>query len=274
MRNRQIFVIAFAYALMAPTAEAQRTSYNAPQSGGRSRVNTPYFGNQGTPGYGNYGASGQAGYGRVSPYQLSPYLNYRTPVATPALPPVTGTVEKYSDVEYGKIVQMAVEAGRQNNPSGATATERKSIVENAAVGETGQVVYRPVGVNISDVLDRGIMLLSTGEELRLRGVTIPSVTGSDEISRLYAREAMQALRNLTQGKEVYVVLDDPLRDSTGRLLGTLILVDGTELNRRMLELGYGTLKVEDFTTGVNYSDLETALESAKIKRLGLWSKGY
>lgn len=269
MINRKMFLVLFTLTLAVSVAEAQRSSEsNRSQSVNRSRLGTSYFGgNRAAYGYGNYG---NAGYGAASPYQLSPYMNYRAP----ALPPVSGTVEKYSDVEYGEIVQMAIAAARENNPGGATPTVRKSIVDETSATATGQAAYQPVATSVSDVIDRGIILLPTGEELRLRGVSIPSITDSNEVSRLYAREAMQVLRNLTQGKEVYVVLDDPLRDSTGRLLGTLILADGTELNRRMLELGYGAVKADDFGPSVDFSDLAAAQESSRSNRLGIWSKGY
>lgn len=276
MINRKMFLFLFTLTLAVSVAEAQRSSdSNRSQSVSRSRLGTSYFGgNRAAYGYGNFRNYGNAGYGAASPYQLSPYMNYRAPAATPALPPVSGTVEKYSEVEYGEIVQMAIAAARENNPGGATPTVRKSIVDETSATATGPAAYQPVATSVSDVIDRGIILLPTGEELRLRGVSIPSITDSNEVSRLYAREAMQVLRNLTQGKEVYVVLDDPLRDSTGRLLGTLILADGTELNRRMLELGYGSVKADDFGPSVDFSDLAAAQESSRSNRLGIWSKGY
>ncbi len=273
MLDRRVLLVILAFNMVAAVAEAQRSSNGSrSQSGSRSRLGTSFLnGYRGGQNYGNYG---QAGYGAISPYQLSPYLNYRAPAVTPALPPVTGTVEKYSDVEYGEIVKMAIEAARENNPGGATPTVRKSIVDETTASATDQLAYQPVATSVSDVIDRGVILLPTGEELRLRGVSIPSTSDSSEVSRLYAKEAMQTLRGLTQGKEVYAVLDEPLRDSTGRLLGTLILADGTELNRRMLELGYGSLKADDFGPAVDFTDLEAAQESARSNRLGLWSKGY
>lgn len=277
MFNQKMFLLLSAFVIYISAAEAQRSANSGRyQSGNRSRLGTSYFSgnNRGPLGYGNFNNFGNIGYGGLSPYQINPYLNYRVPVVTPALPPVTGTVEKYSDVEYGEIVQMAIAAARQNNPGGATPTVRKSIVDKTTATTTGQAAYQPVATGVSDIIDRGIIILPTGEELRLRGVSIPSITDSNEVSRLYAREAVRVLKNLTQGKEVYVVLDEPLRDSTGHLLGTLILADGTELNRRMLELGYGSVKAEDFGVGVDYSDLAASQESARANRLGIWSKGY
>jgi len=253
--------------LVAIIAGAFAQSYSNSRSRYRGRLAVPYFGNA----YG-YGYGRGFNYGR-SPYQLSPYMGYRTPIIRqPTLPPVSGPVERYSELEYGQIVQMVVDAARRNNPVGVM-TDRPSIIESTT-GTEGISLYKPVSTGVSDILDRGIFLLPTGEEMRLRGVSIPSSTDSNEVSRLYSKEAIQLLRNLVQGKEVYVLLDEPLRDSSGRILGTVLLADGTELNRRMIELGYGSIKDDDFAETVDFSDLVTAQSDARTKRIGIWSANY
>ncbi len=253
---------------------AQRYSSNYGNRNYRSRVYTPYFANQG---YGYNSSAYRGGYGRSSfssPYQFSPYLNYQLQEREIKLPPVTGPVERYSEVEYGQIVEMAIEAARRNRPTAPSTGPRPSIVEMTTGTEAGQAAYTPVSTEVSDILDRGVFLLPTGEELRLRGVSTPSSTDTNNVARLYAKEAIQTLRNLVQGKEVYIVLDEPVRDGSGRILGTVFLEDGTDLNKYMLEKGYGMLKTEDFAPGVDYSDLSTAQQAARDARVGVWSGGY
>lgn len=257
--------------IAATDAAAQRYSSAYGGRNYRSRVYTPYFANQG---YGFTGAYGR-GYnarGYTNPYRFSPYLNY---MAEPEvrLPPVTGPVERYSELEYGQIVQMAIEAARRNAPTAPSTGPRPTIVEATSGTEAGMVAYEPVSVTVSDVLDRAILLLPTGEEVRLRGVSTPSNTDSNNIARLYSREAIQTLRNMVQGKEAYIVLDDPVRDGSGHILGTVFLEDGTDLNKLMLEKGYGMLKTEDFAPGVDYSDLAAAQQTARDARIGIWSNG-
>jgi len=254
--------------LVAIVTGAIAQSYSGSRSRSRGRLAVPYLSNPYGYGFGR----GFNAYGR-SPYQLSPYLGYRAPVIRrPTLPPVTGPVERYSEIEYGEIVQMAVDAARRSNPGGVM-TDRPSIIE-ATTGTEGLSLYKPVSTGVSDILDRGIFLLPTGEEMRLRGVSIPSSTDSNEVSRLYSKEAIQLLRNLVQGKEVYVLLDEPLRDSSGRILGTVLLADGTELNRRMIELGYGSIKDDDFAETVDFGDLINAQSAARTKRVGIWSANF
>lgn len=225
----------------------------------------------------NAAAQNRARY--YTPYMQSYYARQgygvRTPVVTPrpSLPPVTGTVEKYSPVEYGRIVQMTVQAARENTPPphsrGATVKLTDMATTTTPSGETA---YAPISMNISQVIDRGIILLPTDEEMRLRGVSIPSSTDVNQVRRLYGREAMQVLTTATQTGPVTILLDDPLRDTAGRLLGTVILADGTELNSRMIELGYGSVNAQDFGTVVDFSDLQAAETQAKEKRLGVWSR--
>jgi endonuclease YncB( thermonuclease family) len=192
--------------------------------------------------------------------------------ARPTLPPVTGTVEKYSAVEYGQIVKMAMEAAQRNSPIGAASTTTRLVDMATTRTPSGETGYAPVSTRVSQVLDRGILLLPTGEEMRLRGVFMPSSTDTNDVLRLYAKEGVQVLSQLTGSKELYVLLDEPLRDNDGRLLGTVLLADGTELNSRMLELGYGSLRPEDFAPGVDFSDLQASQEKARELRVGIWSR--
>ena len=221
----------------------------------RSRYATPYMRN----------------YNAAYPYRPNVVHSPIAP-ARPTLPPVSGDVEKYSAVEYGQIVKMAVDAARQNTPvvEGAPAVRLIDLATTRT--PTGETVYAPVSMKVSQVLDRGILLLSTGEELRLRGVFMPSSTDTNDVLRLYAKEGVQVLSRLTSSGNLYVLLDDPLRDKDGRLLGTVVLADGSELNSRMLELGYGSLRPEDFGAGVDYSDLQDSQEKGRSLRVGIWSR--
>lgn len=256
----KIVMLSVAVIALTGTAHSQRRD---PAAKYRSRYNTPYM-----------NAYARRGY-------VSPYPAYITPVPanplgsnnTNRLPPVSGPITPYSDVEYGKIVQMAVDAARKNSPFPTGSTQTVRLIDLATTKTaTGQTMYAPVATNVTQVLDRGIILMPTGEELRLRGVFMPSSTDTNDVRRLYGNEGMQVLSNLTNGKTIYVLLDDPLRDNNGHLLGTVLLHDGTELNSLVLSRGYGSLKTEDFAPGVDFSDLEKAETTAKTAKLGIWSR--
>lgn len=231
----------------------------------RGRLHTPWVNT-----YGRRAVDGAIDYdfyaNRAALYQQSVQPN------TSALPPVSGPVTPYSDVEYGQIVQMMVNAARQNTPAPNAARTVRMVDMGTTKTPAGQTLYAPLAMTASQVLDRGVLLFPTGEEVRLRGVDMPSKTASNEVLRVYATEGARVLSQLTTEKPLSIILDDPLRDSSGRILATVVLPDGTELNKRMLEMGYGSLKGEDFALGVDYSDLKAAEDQAKAQRAGIWSR--
>lgn len=247
----------------AASSSSRRSSSRA-----RQRLATRYF-NQyynAAPGYSQYQ------YNTALP-QYGGYRSMATPVPTRApLPPVTGPVERYSELEYGQIVQMAVQAARQNAPAPPQTGPRPTIVTaTASPDNPNEVSYPPVTITISDVLDRGIILLPTGEELRLRGITTPSQNDKHTVKRLYGREATQALKTILLNQQITIIFDEPLRDKSGRLLGSILLSNGADVNRWMLEQGYGYLNPADFANNVDYSDLTAAQNAGRDNRRGVWS---
>ena len=87
-----------------------------------------------------------------------------------------------------------------------------------------------------------------------------------------AREAIGALRGLTQGRTVYLVFEEPLRNSDGALLATVYQRDGTNLNKQILTMGYGQVQESDFYATTDLSILKAAEQAARQSRSGLWSR--
>jgi len=207
-------------------------------------------------------------YNDANQYALSPYLNLR-----PYQPSrrITGPARPYSDTEYGKLVLSAINSS-SIQPSNYRTENTESIIQETTSTPSGIRVYKPAETDVVDVLDRGIIVVPTREQMRLRGVRLPTETSTDEVTRLYAREAQATIRKLTEGKKIYVLFDTPLRDSQGNILGTVYLPDGTELNRMMIDLGYGTVNADDFAPDVDFQDLQLAQDVARSKHAGMWSK--
>lgn len=264
MKRSWIFTTTTALALAAVALSAWPVSAQT-RARVRSRLHTPWAAT-----YGSRAADSALNYdfyaNRAAIYQQSV-----SPKAS-ALPPVSGPVTPYSDVEYGQIVQMMVKAAREYTPAPNASRTVRMVDLASTKTAAGQTLYAPLALTATQVLDRGILLFPTGEEVRLRGVEMPSKTTSNEVLRVYAAEGARVLSQLTTEKPLSIILDDPLRDSNGRILATILLPDGTELNKRMLELGYGSLRGEDFALGVDFSDLKAAEDQAKSQRAGIWSR--
>jgi endonuclease YncB( thermonuclease family) len=189
-----------------------------------------------------------------------------TPV-TPA-PVVLGPVRPYTDDEYARLVLSTLSVP-QVQP--ATQRDSRSIVVAEETDSTFMRRYRRAETKVMDVLDRGLMLTETREELRLRGVRMLSERDTDEVYRYYAREGIRTLREMTAVGNVFVHFEDPVRDQDGTLLGIIYLPDGTELNRLVLSAGLGRLEPRDFADDRNIADLVEAELQARDAKIGLWS---
>ena len=208
-------------------------------------------------------------YSRNNGYVLSPYL-----VTTPQnMKRVVQPVRPYSDLEYGRMVETFLKA-ENVAPAGMSSGEVPTIVQDDGDPIFGNHAYRPVQTKVADVLDRGLLMVSSREEVRLRGVRIGSERSPDDVSRVYAREAMKRIRDLAQDETVTLILDSPLRDSDGAILVVALLKDGTDLNKLLIKEGLGQLRAEDFADDVNFEPLAQAEKDARAKKRGIWSRNF
>jgi endonuclease YncB( thermonuclease family) len=205
---------------------------------------------------------------RITGYELSPFI------VTQIVPSPTPTVGKipprYSDVEYSRLI-LSTLAFPPIEPLSGRGNER-TIVQTETTPE-GIVHYKPAEAEVVDVLNRCVLLLDTGESLRLRGVRCFSNRDPDPVIRYYVREATRKLREMTRGQKVRILLDDPLRDLDGNILGVVIAPDGTQLNQFVLEQGYGYVEPSDFYPYQDTSSYYAAENVARQAFRGIWSKG-
>ncbi|RMH23840.1 MAG: hypothetical protein D6691_12555 [Candidatus Hydrogenedentota bacterium] len=199
-------------------------------------------------------------------YELSPFIvtQIETPVAKPL-----GPTRRLTELEYSRLI-LSTLAVPPLEPLPRRSPVR-SVVQ-PETGEDGVTRYKPVETRVVEVFNRGILLLENGEEVRLRGVRMFSERDPDDVIRYYVREGMRRLRELTRTQRVRIVFEEPLRDPDGNLLGLVTLADGTELNRYMLEQGYGYVEPADFLPFQDLSEYYTAERTARDARRGIWSK--
>lgn len=198
-------------------------------------------------------------------YLLNPYLYVPVvPVTRPPVPPVA----PFTAVQHGQVVESVLESPEMR-PS---AVQRSTETLSARVEAAGAPGERPlVKAQVLNVLDRGILLLDTGEEARLRGVSIPSENDLDEVIRYYARTGIDALRRLVMTGPVLVQVGTPERASDGYLLLDVYIDDGTLVNRQMLENGFGRFNGEDFSLQQVAVTLQAAEVRAREARRGIHS---
>jgi len=77
------------------------------------------------------------------------------------------------------------------------------------------------------------------EKVRLIGVDTPETVHPNKPVEYFGREASAFTRSLAEGKDVTLEFDWQKRDKYGRLLAYVYLPDGTMLNKKLIEQGYG-----------------------------------
>lgn len=147
-------------------------------------------------------------------------------------------------------------------------------------GQAPEAVYY-----VERVVDGDTLKLSGGERVRLIGVDTPEVHYSDKLLRdakrqnkdiraiqELGRKASEFTKKLCGGKKVRLEFDVEKRDKYGRLLAYVYLEDGTFVNAKIMEEGYG--QVMTIPPNVKYADLFLRLQrQARDGNKGLWASG-
>ncbi|MCX7717192.1 MAG: thermonuclease family protein [Candidatus Sumerlaeaceae bacterium] len=199
-------------------------------------------------------------------YTLSPFIVSRPVQRQPI---VLGPVRPYTEEQYAQLVIASYEATRME-----PATSRlpvQSVVQEVT-REDGTVEYALAAARVADVLDRGTLTLDNREQVKLRGARVPSENDPNDITRMFAREAAQTVRRLTENETVYIMFQDPLRNNEGTILGTFYLRDGTNLNRLLIRKGLARIEPTDFFPDEDLTSLRQAEEAAREEKLGIWSR--
>jgi micrococcal nuclease len=150
--------------------------------------------------------------------------------------------------------------------------------EPQAAKEAGGYFY------VERVVDGDTLKLSGCQRVRLIGVDTPEVHESQKLTRDASRsrkdvaaiiglgkKAAAFTRQLVEGKKIRLEYDVKKKDRYGRLLGYVYLEDGTFVNARIMEEGYG--QVMTIPPNVKYADYFLKLQrQARESGKGLWKE--
>jgi len=125
------------------------------------------------------------------------------------------------------------------------------------------------------VIDADTVILADGREIRLVGIQTPKLPLGRRNFETWpmAEEAKAALERLIGGRTVEVWFGGRQRDRHGRWLGHLFLTDGTWVQGRMLQTGYGRV----YTFPDNRSLIPEMLDlerAARASGYGIWRDPY
>jgi endonuclease YncB( thermonuclease family) len=132
-------------------------------------------------------------------------------------------------------------------------------------GETGRVV---------NVIDGDMLVLDTGQGVRLVSIEAPALYPRDREADPYAAESARILEDLTLGRRVRLYYPGITRDRYDRALAHVVTIDGagpeTWLNAAMLERGAAWVRLYP-DTAARAEELLDLEQQARAMERGVWS---
>ncbi len=175
------------------------------------------------------------------------------------------------NIKIAQIVALAIVA--------LSYAVMRAAPQPKAAPSTGGFYY------VEHAVDGDTLKLSGGERVRLIGVDTPEAHYSNKLLRdarrsrkdvrsiqAFGRKSSSFTRSLCAGKKVRLEFDVVKRDKYGRLLAYVYLEDGTLVNARILEEGFG--QVMTIPPNVKHADYFLKLQkTARLGNKGLWGEG-
>jgi len=159
-----------------------------------------------------------------------------------------------------------------DSPALSALTTTTPIPEEATT--TPILFPRVVRVIDGDTIDIEMSSSTTPERVRLIGINTPEAVDPRKPVECFGKEASQTMNALVQGKSVRVE-SDPSQDAYDkyhRRLAYIFLLDGTFINKKMIEEGYAY----EYTYRVPYQyqqEFKAAQSEAQTFGRGLWAPG-
>lgn len=125
----------------------------------------------------------------------------------------------------------------------------------------------PDTATVTKVIDGDTIDIDTGQRVRYIGIDTPEV---HPVAEAFGMEALQANRNLVEGKEVRLERDITETDKYGRLL-RYVYVDDILVNAELVRFGLAEAKA--YPPDTKYHEMLKKLEEeARQAGRGMWAK--
>jgi len=130
-------------------------------------------------------------------------------------------------------------------------------------------------LHVVDISDGDTIIVSKNCEpitVRLIGVDTPETVDPRKPVQCFGKEASDFTKAHLKGRDITIETDDSqnIHDKYGRLLGYVILADGTNFNKQLIEEGFA----HEYTYKTPYkyqTEFKTAEKNAKDGDKGLWN---
>jgi micrococcal nuclease len=166
------------------------------------------------------------------------------------------------------IIATTPEASENSKTNTASVNQTIEKKDNDEVRENTFLVTKVVDGDT-------IKLLIDGEEksIRLIGIDTPETVHPSKPVECFGIEASNKAKELLQNQRVKLEIDESQGevDKYGRLLGYVILKNGKNFNKLMIEEGYAHEYTYQNNPYKYQNDFKLAEAEAKINKRGLWS---
>jgi len=130
---------------------------------------------------------------------------------------------------------------------------------------------------VTKVIDGDTLMIKINnkeESVRLIGIDTPETVDPRKTVQCFGKEASQKMKELIENKMVKLEADltQTDRDKYNRLLRYIYLEDGTLINKKLIEEGFGF----EYTYQLPYkfqTEFKTAQKMAEENNLGMWADG-
>lgn len=127
----------------------------------------------------------------------------------------------------------------------------------------------PDTATVTRIIDGDTVELEGGERVRYLMVNTPETTGGK--NECYGTNAVTFNTDLVLGKDVELRYDVEKQDQFGRTLAW-VTVDGMEVNRLIIERGYGCLLHIPPNGNDRIDEFEMLEQTARLSMRGLWGE--
>lgn len=130
---------------------------------------------------------------------------------------------------------------------------------------------------VSKIIDGDTLMVKINdkeEAVRLIGVDTPETVDPRKTVQCFGKEATEKAKELVENKMIRLEIDTTQndRDKYNRLLRYIYLEDGTLVNKKLIEEGFGF----EYTYQIPYkfqTEFKAAQKMAEEKKMGLWADG-
>lgn len=119
------------------------------------------------------------------------------------------------------------------------------------------------------VNDGDTILLSDGRHVRYIGINAPEIAHDNQKAEAFGYTAKKYNQSIVRSKKVRLEFDKEKYDRYGRLLAYIFLLDGTFINKKMIEKGYAYVLPRKPNVKYDRMLLQTQRDAMSAKQ-GMW----